>query len=351
MTGPNGKFEIVETEIRGEKLREYKNALPSLRALWQASAAHGNKEYLVYRDERWTYERAHHEVAGVAQWLLDQGVERGDRVAIAMRNYPEWMLAYWGCTSLGVAAVGMNAWWTGPELAFGIQDSDPKVIIADAERLDRMTAHADVVGGRILVGVRLPEDRAEVIPWARLVENSGPLPEASVDPDDDACIFYTSGTTGRPKGARLTHRGCVSNVTSMAFFGNVQAMALAAAKGADAATGNFTGGASPAALVTTPLFHVTANNCVAQSMTLAGGKLVHMYKWDAGEALRLVEAEKITALGGVPVMVRELIAHPDFATRDTSTLQSLGGGGAQLHPDLVKKIDDSVETARPNTGY
>ncbi|MBW1885896.1 MAG: acyl--CoA ligase, partial [Deltaproteobacteria bacterium] len=351
LTGPDGKFEIVETEVRGQKLREYKNAPPTLRALWQISAAHGDKEYLVYEDDRWTFERAHREVASIAQWLLDQGVERGDHVAIAMRNYPEWMLAYWGCTSIGVAAVGMNAWWTGPELAYGIHDSDPKVIIADAERLDRIAEHADEIGDRVLVGVRLSEDRPHVLCWQRLVEGSGPLPEAFVDPDDDACIFYTSGTTGRPKGAQLTHRGCVSNVTSMAFFGNVQAMAMAAAQGPDVQTVSFEGGASPAALVTTPLFHVTANNCVAQSMTLAGGKLVHMYKWDAGEALRLVEAEKITAIGAVPVMVRELIAHPDFANRDTSTLQSLGGGGAQLQPDLVKKIDESVETARPNTGY
>jgi len=351
LTGPDGQFEIVETEIRGQRLREYKNAPPTLRALWQISALHGDKEYLVYEDDRWTFERAHREVASIAQWLLDQGVEPGDRVAIAMRNYPEWMLAYWGCTSIGVAAVGVNAWWTGPELVYGIHDSDPKVIIADIERLDRIADHADELADRILVGVRLAEDRAEVVPWARLVEGSGPLPEVEVDPDDDACIFYTSGTTDQPKGAQLTHRGCVSNVMSMAFVNIVQSMAMTAAKGPDAQTGSFQSGASPAALVTTPLFHVTANNCVAQTMTLAGGKLVHMYKWDAGEALRLVEAEKITAIGAVPVMVRELIAHPDFAKRDTSTLQSLGGGGAQLQPDLVKKIDDSVETARPNTGY
>ncbi|MBJ20840.1 MAG: AMP-dependent synthetase [Deltaproteobacteria bacterium] len=351
LTGPDGKFEIVETEVRGQKIREYKNAPPTLRRLWQISAAHGKREYLVYEGERWTFERAHREVASIAQWFLDRGVEPGDRVAIAMRNYPEWMLAYWGCTSIGVAAVGMNAWWTGPELAFGIQDSNPKVIIADAERLERIAEHADALGDRILIGVRIPEDRAHVLPWQQLVEGTCPLPEIEVDPDDDACIFYTSGTTGRPKGAQLTHRGCVNNVTSMTFFSNVQAMALEAARGPHVKTGSFEGGASPAALVTTPLFHVTANNCVAQSMTLAGGKLVHMYKWDAGEALRLVEAEKITALSGVPVMVRELLAHPDFPKRDTSTLQSLGGGGAQLQPDLVQKIDDSVQTARPNTGY
>jgi long-chain acyl-CoA synthetase len=109
--------------------------------------------------------------------------------------------------------------------------------------------------------------------------------------------------------------------------------------------------ATPSALVTTPLFHVTANNCVAQGTTLAGGKLVHMYKWDAGHALELIEREKITAMSGVPVMAREVISHPNFAKTDTSSLLSLGGGGAQLQPDLVAKIDATVSTARPNTGY
>ena len=349
LTAPGAQFEIVETLVRGQKLREYKNAPPDLRAFWQISAGHADKEYLVYGEDRWTYARAHREVASIAHWLLDHGVAPGDRVAIAMRNYPEWMLAYWACTSVGVAAVGVNAWWTGPELVYGVQDSDPKVIIADAERLDRIAAHADEIGDRTLVGVRLPEAREGVLPFASLCDGPSTLPDVEIDPDADACIFYTSGTTGRPKGAQLTHRGCVNNVVSLAFANTVQAVAGAAASGKQATAGALAG--APASLVVTPLFHVTANNCVAQSMTLAGGKLVLMYKWDPAQALRLIEAEKITVMSGVPVMARELIAHPDFATRDTSSLRSLGGGGAQLQPDLVKKIDDTVKTARPGTGY
>jgi long-chain acyl-CoA synthetase len=351
LIAPGGQFEIVETPVLGQNLRAYKNAPPNLRALWQISAAHGDKEYLVYGEERWTFERAHREVASIAHWLFANGVVPGDRVAIAMRNYPEWMLAYWACTTVGVAVVGVNAWWTGPELVYGMQDSDPKVIIADAERLDRIAAHADEIGDRLLVGVRLPEERPGVIPFARLCEGPTTLPEVEIDSDADACIFYTSGTTGRPKGAQLTHRGCVNNVISLAFANTVQSMALAAAGGSDKTAAGSPPSNPPAALVVTPLFHVTANNCVAQGMTIAGGKLVHMYKWDPAEALRLIEVEKITALSGVPVMARELIAHPDFETRDTSSLTSLGGGGAQLQPDLVRKIDDSVKTAKPGTGY
>ncbi len=351
LTAPGGQFEIIESEVGGQKLRQYKNAPPNLRALWQIAAAHADKEYLVYGDERWTYDRAHREVASIANWLLDHGVAPGDRVAIAMRNYPEWMLSYWACTSVGIAAIGVNAWWTGPELVYGIEDSDPKVIIADVERLERIDAHADEIGDRTLVGVRLPSERPGVVPFASLCDGKETLPEVEIDPDADACIFYTSGTTGRPKGAQLTHRGCVNNVMSMVFTNMVQPMAAALAAESKQTQDEAPVTQPPAALVVTPLFHVTANNCVAHAMTIAGGKLVHMYKWDAGEALRLIEQEKITAMSGVPVMARELIAHPDFATRDTSSLKMLGGGGAQVQPDLVKKIDETVKTARPGTGY
>ena len=350
LTGPGGQFEITTVDVRGQSLRVYKNQPPTLRDMWLMSAAHGDKDYLVYEDERISFTEAHRQVAQVANWLVAQGVEPGDRVAIAMRNYPEWLLGYWACLSIGAACVGMNAWWVGPEIVYGVNDADPKVIIADVERLDRIAAVAGDLGDRILVGVRT-EPTEGVIPWADLIKGEAPLPDVSIDPDDDACIFYTSGTTGRPKGAQLTHRGCVANVMSLAFVNTVQAMALERASEGQASSAVVPTPASPAALVITPLFHVTANNCVAQAMTLVGGKLVHLYKWDAGEALRLIEAEKVTTVSGVPVMSRELIAHPDFATRDTSTLASLGGGGAQLQPDLVQKIEDDVATARPSTGY
>ncbi len=350
LTGPGGQFEIEEIEVRDQRLRTYKHAPRSLRDLWLLTAGHGDTDYLVYEGERITYTEAHRQVAQIANWLMARGVEPGDRVAVAMRNYPEWMLSYWACTAIGVACVGMNAWWTGPELVYGISDSDPRVVIADEERLERLLAHRDELGDRIFVGVRLPEHSPDAVPWSELIAGDAPLPEVSVDPDDDACIFYTSGTTGQPKGAQLTHRGCVANIMSVAFMAAVQAAALRAALGEESESDD-SAGAKPSALVTTPLFHVTANNCVAQPITLVGGKLVHTYRWDPGEALRLIEEEKIATVSGVPVMARELLSHPDFATRDTSSLRSLGGGGAQVQPDLVQKIDDQVETARPTTGY
>jgi long-chain acyl-CoA synthetase len=355
LTGPGAPFEVIEVEVDGIPLKTYKGAPASLREIWVGSAGHGDSDYLVYQDDRWTFSEAHREVGAVAAWLQDRGVGPGDRVAIAMRNYPEWMLAHWATVSIGAAAVGMNAWWTASEMAYGIEDAAPKVLICDAERLERVAEHAGNTKGCAVVGVRLGDARPEgVIDWEELRSSGGTLPDVEIDPDSDASIFYTSGTTGRPKGAQLTHRGCTNNIFSLAFANLCQAAAMAKVRAASGTTAGPEAAAAPpqaSALVTTPLFHVTANNCVAQSMTLAGGKLVHMYKWDAGEALRLVEKERLTMLSGVPVMAREILAHPDFDKYDTSTLKSLGGGGAQLQPDLVKKIDEQSGGARPNTGY
>ncbi|MEH6742761.1 class I adenylate-forming enzyme family protein [Hyphomonas sp.] len=347
LTGPGGEFEIVEAEVLGNRLRVYKNAPPSVREVWLSTLPFADRDYLVYQDERWTYADAHREVAAAAAWLFDQGVKPGDRVAIAMRNYPEWMLLYWACVSTGIAVVGMNAWWTAEEMEYALKDSDPKVLFADSERLDRVLSIEGAADRMKIVAVRAPDAQAPVIQWADVLAHGGELPAVSVDPDADACIFYTSGTTGFPKGAQLTHRGCVSNLLNMAFSGASTALAT------QRATGEVPPEEAPipVALITTPLFHVTANNCGAYLITAAGGKIILMYRWDAGEALRLVETEKVTAMSGVPIMARELINHPDFEKTDTSSLATLGGGGAQLPPDLVHKIDSTVATARPNTGY
>lgn len=348
LTAPGAPFEIVKVEVGGQMLRCFKNAPPNIRAFWLSTAAFGERPYLVYQDETITYAEAHARVASVANWLMSKGVKPGDRVAIAMRNYPEWLLIYWACACIGVAAVGMNAWWTTEEMAYALNDSAPKVLFADAERLVRVAERPDMVKDMTVVAVRA-DPPAGAAPWSEVVAHGGAMPEVAIDPDADACIFYTSGTTGNPKGAQLTHRGCVANLFNMVFSGQVQGLALQRATGVappDPATAP-----PPVALITTPLFHVTANNCGAYLVTAAGGKIVLMYRWDAGEALKLIEREKVSAMSGVPVMSRELISHPDFETTDTSSLVSLGGGGAQLQPDLVAKIDSTVKTARPNTGY
>ena len=350
LTSEGSQFELETVNVGGVDLLCYKNQPASLRDFWLSSLRFGSADYLVYENERLTYTQAHQQVSSVANWFISNGVKTGDRIAIAMRNYPEWMLAYWACMAIGATCVGMNAWWATPELEYAINDAKPKIIIADEERLKQLMDLRDLQEFPKVVAVRskaLPQKAAS---WHELVDTDSIMPSAQIDPDSDACIFYTSGTTGRPKGARLTHRGCVANAMSLAFAHIVQSVASSRA-GIPTKKPAAREVPQTSALVITPLFHVTANNCVAHSITMAGGKLVHMYKWDAGEALKLVESEQITTIRGVPVMSRELIAHSDFDQTDTSSLKSLGGGGAQLQPDLVKKIESSVATARPGTGY
>ena len=349
LTAPGAPFEIVEVEVRGAQLRSFRNAPPNVRALWLSTAAFGPRDYLIYGDERVTYAQAHAQVASIANWMLSVGVKPGDRIAIAMRNYPEWMLIYWASVCVGVAVVGMNAWWTASEMAYGLSDAQPKVLFADGERIARLAEQSAMLGAAVLVATRTETLPEEAVAWADVAAFGGELPAIDVDPDADACIFYTSGTTGFPKGAQLTHRGCVTNLMNMVFSGQVQNLATARATGV--ALDPNAPPPIPVTLITTPLFHVTANNCAAYVTTAAGGKMVLMYRWDATIALELIQREKVSSVSGVPVMSRELITHPHFASYDTSSLLTVGGGGAQLQPDLVAKIDQTVATARPNTGY
>ena len=351
LTATGSQFELEEVMVHDTTILSYKNQAPNLREFWLSTEQFADRDYLLYEHERLTYSDVHKHVANVATWLFDHGVEPSDRVAIAMRNYPEWMIAYWACVSIGVTCVGMNAWWATPELAYAIEDATPKVIIADEERLTQILSLPEAGEAFNIVAVRSGKSDERLTHWDDLIKGKNALPEVEIHPDSDACIFYTSGTTGKPKGAQLTHRGCVANVMSLAFANIVQAKAASSINKKNIVNTTREVSLQAAALVVTPLFHVTANNCVAHFMTMAGGKLVHMYKWDPGKALELIEAEKITVMSGVPVMSRELITHPKFSSTDTSSLKSVGGGGAQIQPDLVQKIEKTVATARPSTGY
>ena len=362
LAAPGGPFAIETIEVRGAPMKVFTASPPTVRSIWELTAAYGDKDYIVYEDERYTYAEARDLVNALAHLLRDtHGVKEGDRVAIAMRNYPEWIISYWAIVALGAAAVGMNAWWTPTEMEYALNDSAPKVLIADDERLERALGVLDAVRATHpmhVISVRseraLPENASR---WEDVVkaENAQPaLPDATIDPDDDACIFYTSGTTGFPKGAQLTNRGCVHNVLNIAFMTTATTMAEAKERAA--------AGEAPAAppaeppkqnvfMAPTPLFHVTANNCILYPATLTGARIVLTYKWDPGRTLELIEREGVTNFSGVPTMSRELLAHPDWETRDTSSLQGMGGGGAALQPDLVGKIDKALKNGVPSTGY
>ncbi len=360
LTAPGGRFAMKEITVRDVPMRVYESAPPTMRFVWELAAGYGDRDYVVFEDERFTYAHADAIIRALAHHLRDvHGVGAGDRVAVAMRNYPEWVFSYWAIISLGAACVGMNAWWTTEEMEFGLGDSAPKVLIADAERVERVVpvlAKLRAANPVHLIAVRteggLPDDADH---WADVVDPAAApdgLPDADIDPDDDACIFYTSGTTGFPKGAQLTHRGSVHNLLNLAFMAAV-AQAAAAKAGAASSLPDLdpTAEKQNVFMAPTPLFHVTANNCLLHPATISGSRIVLTYKWDAARALELIEREGVTNFSGVPTMSREMLMHPDWHTRDTSTLVGLGGGGAPLQPDLVDKIDKSLPKGEPSTGY
>lgn len=350
-TAPGGLLELTTIERDGVPVKAFAQAPGSMRDLWALSTAHGDSEYLVYQDERWTYAQAAKVVAEFAAWLTAQGIEPGDHVAIAMRNYPEWMMAHWAINSIGAAVVGMNAWWVADELDYALNDSKPKVLIADDRRLEAFAQlqekHPDIT----VVSVRETNSPVDAIDFHSAKIDGAQLPELEIDPDSVACIFYTSGTTGRPKGAQLTNRGCVTNVLNVVAMGRTYATAAALSKAESASDVDVQSPPAATSLIATPLFHVTANNCAVQAGTLAGSRFVLMYKWDTLDALKLIEAEGVNTISAVPMMTRELLNHPEFSDYDTSSLASMGGGGAAMQPDLARKVDEQTKKARPAQGY
>jgi long-chain acyl-CoA synthetase len=361
LTAPGAPFGSTEITVRGVPIRVFDSAPPSMRFVWELARGFGDRDYVVYEDERYTYAEADAIIRALAHHLRDvHGVGPGDRVAVAMRNYPEWVFSYWAIISLGAACVGMNAWWTSDEMKYGLADSGPRVVIADSERVERIAPVLDELRATApmhLITVRHDGDLpADATRWADVIDPANApadLPDAAIDPDDDACIFYTSGTTGFPKGAQLTHRGSVHNLLHLAFMAAVAGLA-ATKVGTPSPLPTLDPAGQPAQnvfMAPTPLFHVTANNCLLHPATISGSRIVFTYKWDAGRALELIEREGVTNFSGVPTMSRELLMHPDWATRDTSTLAGMGGGGAPLQPDLVDKIDKSLAGGAPSTGY
>jgi acyl-CoA synthetase (AMP-forming)/AMP-acid ligase II len=363
LTADGAGFAMDEIEVRGAPMRVFKSAPPTMRSVWELAALHAAKPYVVYEDESYTYAEIGALVRSLAHHLRDvHGVGSGDRVAIAMRNYPEWIISYWATVAVGAAVVGVNAWWTSQELAYGLADSRPKVLIADDDRVERVLPVLDELRATApisLITVRsqreLPADAAR---WLDVVDPAtapDALPEATIDPDDDVTIFYTSGTTGYPKGAQITHRGSVHNILNIAFMTTAASLAEVKAIAAGDLPAPDPASVPPPAphvfMAPTPLFHVTANNCILHPCTLVGGKIVFMRKWDTARALELIERERVTNLSGVPTMSRELLLHPDWHTRDVSSLKLMGGGGAPLQPDLVEKIDKSLDAGAPSTGY
>ena len=359
LTGPDTPFTIGEGTVNGRTHKVYEKGPPQVRLLWLFSEANPDDMYLVFEDERMTWGEARQRVLEIANGLInDHGVKPGESVGIAMRNYPEWVLAFWAIQMAGAVAVEHNSFWNGEELTYGVTDSGSRVMIVDSERHAALQPHADAIrdGGLDLefIVVRADGDLGErAVHWADV--NGGTeipdLPEEVCGHESRSVMVYTSGTTAFPKGVVHTQRNVVTNLFNMLTMTVGLRMAETAAAGGDPAAAAGGDDAGPVMLVAVPLFHVTGSHCVMMPITAAKGTLVLMRKWDAGLALELIEREKVTTFTGVPTMTMDILAHPDFESTDTSTLVSLGSGGAPNPPHMVEKVNSTVENASPTQGY
>jgi long-chain acyl-CoA synthetase len=343
LTGEGGRFEIVDTEIRGETYKTFKATPPSLRDAYQLAKSRGDTEFLVYEDERYSFGDVIAKAEELAAALVEtHGVKKGDRVAIAMRNYPEWIISFVAITSMGGIAVCMNAWWTTEEMQYGLEDSGAKLLIADRERMDRVHGLLDVLDARCIAVRCEGELPPRTMAWEDALEPGGAFPDIEIAPDDDATILYTSGTTGHPKGAVSTHRAILSALLSYACRAASQQLMYPPKEPSPYRT---------CFILCVPLFHVTGLIPVMMSCLLGGFKLVIMYKWVPERALELIERERITQFVGVPTMSWDMLESPDFEKYDTSSLSSIGGGGAPAPPELVSRIDKSFKKGAPGIGY
>lgn len=358
LTSPGARFETQDVTIGGVTLKTYRN-VSTFRALVQQSREWGEKEFLLYQDERVTFSAHYKAVAHLAARLInDFGVKKGDRVAICMRNYPQWPVALFATLCVGAIATPLNAWWSGEELEYGLADSGSKVAIVDLEKLERIREHLpNLPQLKHVLVTRGGEDEADprivaldvllgrANDWASLPDAT--LPDADIQPDDDATIFYTSGTTGKPKGALATHRACISGAFNSAacqarhFLRSGEPVPVRDPKG----------GPQRIALLAIPMFHVTGAFSWLLPAIINADKVISMYKWDVIEALGVIEREKVTTIGGVPAIAWQVLEHPDRDKYDLSSIGFVSYGGAPSAPDLLATIKKRFPASLSSNGW
>jgi long-chain acyl-CoA synthetase len=346
LTQPGQPFEINSIELAGVEYRNF-SALPAnLGQYFLVMLQHAQKDFAVYLDERYTYAQGYQHSAEFGAALIGKyGLAKGDRVAILSRNNPQWMMAFIGITSVGGVAVPMNAWWTTEELDYGLADSGANIVVADRARVERLAPIAEKHGLKIIAIDDCSGLGVEQTPFADLLEefSGASMPEVDVGPEDHSTIMYTSGSTGHPKGALSSHRGVLSALYSWMTMGVASKMA--------AVDGGQGDKLPPSALVTIPLFHCTGSHSAFMLSLVVGRKMVIMHKWDAQEALRLIEEEQVTWFNGVPTMSAELQEAAETTDRDISSLTEIMAGGAARPPEHVKKITNTFKKSSPGIGY
>ena len=350
LTAPGMRFEMEEVDIRGVRLRTWKNAPPNLRAIALLGQSHGAREFVIYEDERMTYDAWFRAVVRLAHEFRARGVKKGDRVALAMRNLPEWPVVFFAAVTIGAICVPLNAWWTGDELAFGLSNSGTKLLVCDEERWDRLKDRRNdfsCVNHTFVTRAEHPLNGADTLEsvigtpkqYASLPQAT--LPDVEILPEDDATIFYTSGTTGRPKGALGTHRNLCTNILSSGYNAGCAVLRR----------GEPLPEPQPkTGLTVIPLFHVTACSAGLMGNIAAGNTMVYMYKWDPVEAFKIIEREKVSSTGGVPTIAWQLLEHPERKNYALSSIEAIAYGGAPAAPELVRKIRE-VFGALPGNGW
>jgi acyl-CoA synthetase (AMP-forming)/AMP-acid ligase II len=341
LLAPGAPFETAVENVLGAPVQVFRQRRRSLGELLLASAAHGEKEYLVYEGRRVTYAEHLRLVASVAASFRERfGVGPGDRVAILAANCPAWIVSFWAATSLGAIAVGLNGWWARNEILYGLGDCEPRLLVGDARRLAR------IEGAKLgCPVVRVEEDFDALERYAA----QAPLPAAPTGEDDPAAILYTSGTTGRPKGAVNTHRGILALVQLQLFHGTRLFLAqLEALRGAPPAA------AQPpqqTVLVNAPLFHVSGLYTGVVTSLATGIRTVWMAgRFDARRVMETIEKERVTSWGPMGTMAHRVVHHPDVGRYDLSSVRTLGSGGAPVAPELQARLREVFPNARASFG-
>lgn len=343
VTAKGQMFETKEVlNDNGVTYTEYANFAENLKQFFDIGLTHEEKDWLVYENERYTYKEVYERSAQVANALIATGIKKGDRVAICMQNNPEYIFSFMGIMGMGAVCVPLNSWWVPSEVIYGLEHSDAKLLIADKKRLQGLESMPDVIKV-----VTTYADDENFTSFNSFVEGqSSSWPEVEINRNDYASIYYTSGSTGRPKGVLSSQKGILSTMFSWTCY-SVVASQIAAKTNPDA-----TPLVSPdlAVLHCVPLFHVTGSHSAFLMSILIGRKIVMMKKWDAGEALKIIEEEKVSDITGVPTQTWELLSHPKKNDYDLSSLKVLGGGGGPRPAEHVKQLDEQFE-GRPGIGY
>ncbi len=350
ITGAGAPFEIVEQTFNGVTCKSYKNAPTTMPEVFAPGREFGNKEFIVYEDERFTFKQFFAQADAIGHQLINAyGVKKGDRVALAMRNYPEWMTAFVAITSIGAVVVPLNSWGKAKELEYGLTDAGAIIVFCDQQRLDYIAPRLGELNIRAIT-VRtsasdLPE-HSETLDDFIAPGIGKSMPTVDIDPEAAAVIMYTSGTTGNPKGAVSCHRAIGQAIM------NIECNATAAAMtNPEALSALMEKGLELTSLLAVPLFHISG--CHAQFIpSLRGGrKIVIMYKWDAVKALEIIEKERITNVVAAPSMLLDLLEAPEWEKTDTSTLFALAPGGAASPPKIVKLAMQKVPIGYHGTGW